>query len=158
HTAVHPAVMQALVRVASDFGVRAARFPFEILTASGKGATSQSKSKVYWKQRLVAFATTATARRFKRLMQQHGIKTPDYCCGVALTGLLDSEAIGNVINSLRDGTTELMCHAGLYDEELEQGATRLKRERQQELEALLDTRVKRRIEEQGVKLISYAEL
>jgi predicted glycoside hydrolase/deacetylase ChbG (UPF0249 family) len=91
-------------------------------------------------------------------MRQHDIKTPDYFCGVALTGLLDSEAIGNVINSLRDGTTELMCHAGLYDEELEQGATRLKRERQQELDALLDKKVKRRIEEQGVKLISYAEL
>jgi hopanoid biosynthesis associated protein HpnK len=158
HTAVHPAVMQALVRVASDFGIRAARFPFESLTASGKSATSQNKSKIYWKQRLVAFTTTVTAQRYKRLMRQHDIKTPDYFCGVALTGLLDSEAIGNVINSLRDGTTELMCHAGLYDEELEQGATRLKRERQQELDALLDKKVKRRIEEQGVKLISYAEL
>src|SRR5262245_54007210 len=82
HTAVHPAVMQALVRVASDFGISAARFPFETLTASGKGAAAQSKGKVYWKQRLVAFATTATARRYKRLMQQQGIKTPDYFCGV----------------------------------------------------------------------------
>ena len=91
-------------------------------------------------------------------MKQHELKMPDFFCGVALTGLLDSEAICNVIESLGEGTTELMCHAGLYDDELEQGATRLKRERQQEFEALIDKRVKSSIDEHGVCLISYAEL
>ncbi len=158
HTAVHPAVMRAMVRVASEFGIPAVRLPFETLNGASRGKATLAKRKVYVKQRAVALATTATARQFKRLMQQHNLKMPDYFCGVALTGLLDSEAIGNVISSLRQGTTELMCHAGFYDDELEQGATRLKRERQQEFEALIDKQALRRIEEQGVRLISYAEL
>lgn len=158
HTAVHPAVMRVMAKVASDFGIRCVRFPFEKMNGSQKGNAALVRRKTYLKQRFVALATTATARRFKHLIQQHNLKMPDFFCGVALTGLLDSEAISNVIHSLGDGTTELMCHAGLYTDELEHGATRLKRERQQEFEALIDKQVKNRIEAQGVKLISYAEL
>ena len=158
HSAVHPAVMRALVRVASDFNILRVRFPFEKVNSLRTGQTALLKRKIYLKQRVVALTTTATARRFKRLMQQHSLKTPDFFFGVALTGLLDSEAICNVIESLGEGTTELMCHAGIYDAELEQGATRLKRERQQEFEALIDKRVQGSIDKHGVRLISYAEL
>jgi len=158
HSAIHPAVMRTLARVASDFNIRRVRFPFENLNGLRKGQAALLKRKIYFKQRLVALATTATARRFKRLMKQHDLKMPDFFCGVALTGLLDSEALCDVIESLREGTTELMCHAGLYDDELEHSATRLKQERQQEFEALIENRVKSSIDEHGVRLISYAEL
>ena len=158
HTAIHPAVMQALARVANDFNIRRIRFPFEMSGHAAKGRISRARKKIYFKQRAVSLVTTVAARQFRNVARKYALQMPDFFRGVALTGLLDSEAVCNVILSLREGTTELMCHAGLYDNELEHGATRLKRERQQEFEALLDSKVKKQIEEQGIALINYGEL
>ena len=63
----------------------------------------------------------------------------------------------HVIERLEDGTTELMCHPAMYDDELESAVTRLKRERQRELDALIDESVRRAVEVQGVRLINYEE-
>jgi len=60
--------------------------------------------------------------------------------------------------SLKTGTTELMCHPGEYDAELESAPTRLKRERQREMEALLDPSLGRVAREEAVELISYREM
>jgi predicted glycoside hydrolase/deacetylase ChbG (UPF0249 family) len=51
-----------------------------------------------------------------------------------------------------------MCHPGIYGEGLEQARTRLKQQRQRELDALIDSSLRRAIDELGVKLISYREL
>ena len=51
-----------------------------------------------------------------------------------------------------------MCHPGVYGEEIEQARTRLKQQRQRELDALVDPRLRRAIDELVVKLISYREL
>ena len=85
------------------------------------------------------------------------MRAPDFFCGVRLTGLLDGEALRRVIAGLAEGTTELMCHPGVYDDELEVAATRLKRQRQRELDALTDENVRRAVEAQSVRLINYQE-
>ena len=97
------------------------------------------------------------ARAFRRIAREHGLLMPDFFCGVRLTGLLDAEAVRRVIAGLQEGTTELMCHPAVYDDDLEQAATRLKRERQRELEALIDESVRRAVDTENVKLISYQE-
>jgi len=139
HSHTHPRVMKALAHVAAEFGVSSVRNPFESVFAS-------------------AAAVAVRARGFKRLARQHGLSTPDFFYGVRLTGLLDVEAIRSIIESLKEGTTELMCHPGIYGEELDHARTRLKRERQSELDALTDPGLRREIDELGVKLISYREL
>jgi len=72
--------------------------------------------------------------------------------------MLHSAAIRSIIGSLREGTAELMCHPGIWDEELERAQTRLKRERERELDALCDPSLRRLAEEQGIELIDYREL
>jgi predicted glycoside hydrolase/deacetylase ChbG (UPF0249 family) len=62
------------------------------------------------------------------------------------------------MESLAEGTAELMCHPGVYDDDLERAGTRLKRERERELEALSDPSLRRLAEEQGIELINYREL
>jgi predicted glycoside hydrolase/deacetylase ChbG (UPF0249 family) len=103
-------------------------------------------------------AIAVRAISFKRLAREYGLRTPDYFFGVRLTGLLDGEAIQSMIKSTRQGTTELMCHPAIYDQELERAGTRLKRQRERELEALTDPALRRLIDEEGVNLISYREL
>ena len=159
HSHTHPHVMRALGRVAREFRIGSVRNPFESVFAPIQvGATARAKRAVYLKQYAMSAAIALRAASFKRLAREYGLRTPDFFFGVRLTGLLDSEAIQNLIRSSRQGTTELMCHPAVYDGELERARTRLKREREQELEALTDTSVRRLIDEQGIKLISYREL
>jgi hopanoid biosynthesis associated protein HpnK len=159
HSHSHPRVMKALARVAAEFGIKSVRNPFEsVIAAPLTGPLARRRRGVYLKQYAMSAAVSVRARAFKRLARDHDLSTPDFFYGVRLTGLLDAEAIIRVIESLKDGATELMCHPGVYGEELEQARTRLKRERQQELGALIDPRLRRAIDEHGVKLISYREL
>ena len=66
--------------------------------------------------------------------------------------------MSSAIQEMEEGVTELMCHPGIHDDELEHERTRLKRERARELEILTDPALRRSIDERGIKLISYGEL
>ena len=71
---------------------------------------------------------------------------------------MESSALKHLIETLPEGTSEIMCHPGLCDEELEQTSTRLKKQREIELEALTDPAILQAIEEQKVQLVPYREL
>lgn len=156
HSHTHPQVIKALARVAGEFGIACVRNPFEAIFSLP--ARTSPSSWTYLKQYAMSVAVAPGAMRFKRLVREHGLKTPDRFFGVKLTGMLDSAAIKSIMESLEDGTAELMCHPGIYDEDLERAHTRLKRERERELEALTDSNLRRLAEEIGIELINYGEL
>jgi predicted glycoside hydrolase/deacetylase ChbG (UPF0249 family) len=156
HSHTHPQVMKALARVAAEFGIKCVRNPFEGVFAPAR-LSSLSKWG-YLKQYAMSAAIQPGAIKFKRLVREHGLRTPDRFFGVGLTGMLDSAAIRSMMESLGEGTAELMCHPGVYDDDLDRAPTRLKREREHELEALSDPSLRRLAEEQGIELINYGEL
>ncbi len=156
HTHAHPRVMEALVKVACAVGVRRVRQPFEDMRAllhpaSGGGVSS-------WKQRAVACFARANAPRFRKLANSQHLRMPDHFLGVAATGRLNQRAILSMIGAMRDGTTELMCHPGEHDAELEQSRTRLKREREAELQALTDPQVRAAVRERDIRLVDFRGL
>jgi predicted glycoside hydrolase/deacetylase ChbG (UPF0249 family) len=59
---------------------------------------------------------------------------------------------------LPQGTSELMCHPGVCDDELRQLHTRLQSEREDELCALTDPSVRRAADARGIRLIGYSEI
>ena len=63
-----------------------------------------------------------------------------------------------MIKKVREGSTELMCHPGSYDADLEQAQTRLKRQREREMNALTDPEVRLAVKEHNIRLISFREL
>ncbi len=156
HTHSHPRVMEQVVRVAEEFGIRRVRKPFEdanvLLRAAFGGGWGSFKRSV------TALVARTAAPQFERLARAHGICTPERLWGVAATGRLNRGAILSMIGSMPEGVNELMCHPGEYDEELEHLRTRLKRERERELEALTDPAVRTAIDEQGIELIDYRGL
>ncbi|MEW6130899.1 MAG: ChbG/HpnK family deacetylase [Acidobacteriota bacterium] len=158
HTAMHPTVSEAMARVATEFGIRIVRFPFENPRVSVKTALTRNRRKLVFKQGALSLMTRPAARQFKNVLRRFNLQTPDYFCGVTLTGLLDSEALCQIINSLNEGVTELMCHPAIYDAELEVAHTRLKRERQQEFEALTDATVKHCLEANRIELLHYGQI
>ena len=156
HSHTHAQVMEALTRVAAEFGIKCVRNPFEGLFARTR-ISSLSKWS-YLKQYALSTAIQPGAVQFNRLVRAHGLKTPDRFIGVGLTGMLDSAAIRSMMESLSEGTTELMCHPGVCDDDLDRAPTRLKREREHELESLCDPELKRFAAEKGIELINFGGL
>jgi chitin disaccharide deacetylase len=156
HSHTHPRVMKALVLAAAEFGIKCVRNPFES-PFSLTGARPLSDWS-YLKQYALSAAISPGAIQFNRLVRENGLKTPDRFFGVKVTGMLDSSAIRSIMESLGEGTAELMCHPGEYDADLERAHTRLKRERERELEALSDPNLRRLADERGIELINYRGL
>jgi hopanoid biosynthesis associated protein HpnK len=156
HTHAHPKVMEVVVQVAEEFKVTRIRKPFEdskaLLWPVFRGGVSS------WKQRATALIAGVNASGFHKLASSHGMRTPDHFMGVAATGRLNRQAILAMIGAMRDGVTELMCHPGEYDDELEKSPTRLKRERETELEGLTDPDVRGAVREHHVRLMNFQEL
>jgi len=156
HSHTHPLVLKALTIAAAEFGIRCIRNPFEHIFA-GTSLASFGKWS-FMKQSALSAAIQPNAIQFRRLVRKAGLETPNRFFGVKLTGLLDSMAIRSIMESMWEGTAELMCHPGIYDDELERARTRLKRERERELEALCDSSLRVTAERHGVELIDYRGL
>jgi chitin disaccharide deacetylase len=156
HTHSHPRVMEQVVRVAEEFGIRRVRKPFEDADVLLRGAFGGGWSSL--KRSVTALVARTAAPQFEKLVRAHGICTPERLWGVATTGRLNRGEILSMIGSMPEGVNELMCHPGEYDDELEHSRTKLKRERERELEALTDPAVRTAIAEQGIELIDYRGL
>ncbi len=156
HSHTHPTIMEALARVAAEFGVKCVRNPFESIFSAGRRYSQPRWA--YLKQSALSAGIAPAAIEFQRLAERQGLKTPDKFFGVRLTGMLDSAAIRSIMESLGEGTAELMCHPGVYDNELESAHTRLKQQRERELEAVSDSTLRLVAKEQEIELISYREL
>lgn len=155
HSATHPRVMEAIARVAAEFGIKCVRNPFESIFA---GRRDSQPRWAYVKQFALSAAIAPAAIEFTRIARTHELKTPDRFFGVKLTGLLDTFAIRSIMEALGEGAAELMCHPGINDDDLAKARTRLRQSRQRELEALSDPGLRALAQELGIKLISYREL
>ena len=90
-------------------------------------------------------------------VQRHGLRTADHFLGIRLTGRMNRQSLARLLERLRPGLTELMCHPGRYDQELEAAPTRLKRQRQAELEALTDPGIRELLRSRGIELSSFRD-
>ena len=77
---------------------------------------------------------------------------------MAVTGQVSAPALRRMVETLDDGSTEIMLHPGICDADLVQSGTRLREHRETELAALLDPGVRSALQERGIRLISYREL
>lgn len=156
HTHAHPAVMNALFRVASEFKILGVRMPFERASMRDMPKTPSGTGSIT--QRILASAVGMSAPVFRRGLKEYNLRSPEHFFGVVLTGHMESAVLKHLIETLPEGTSEIMCHPGVCDAELEQSSTRLKKQREKELEALTDPAILQAIETQNVRLVPYREL
>lgn len=155
HTHVHPAIFRVVARLATEFNIRWVRKPFEQRLPAG---LSYPSKRTFQKQKLEAQAAKWYQSSWTRIQRKSSVGTPDHFLGFAGTGLLDRDSLSFLLRNLRDGVTELMCHPAVCDAELMASATRLKEQRQRELEALTDASILSIFKEQGITLINFREL
>jgi predicted glycoside hydrolase/deacetylase ChbG (UPF0249 family) len=149
HTHLAPPVLDAVARLAEEFGIPWVRRPFDF-PLTGMPASPA--------QRLAGRSLGFLRGRFHRVLERHGCRTTDHFAGFRITGRFRAPELTALIRALPEGITEFMCHPGFCREELRRARTRLKESREEELRALTAPEVRQEIEKAGVRLAAYRNL
>ena len=70
---------------------------------------------------------------------------------------MDASAIRQILEHLPEGTSELMCHPGYRDIDLERTGTRLLSQREIEIQGLTAVSVRNLVVSGGIRLLNYKE-
>ncbi len=127
HTHLLPPVLDAVARLAEEFGILWVRQPLVRLLRP----------------------------HFRRVLSRHGLRSTDHFAGFRVTGKFDGAGLAAIVSALPEGTTEFMCHPGFCTAELRQAGTRLTESRERELRALTGPLVRESMERNGVALARY---
>lgn len=146
HTHLMPAVLEAVGRLAREFGIPWVRRPFDF--GIDRGARVEKN--------VIGMGLRVLRPRFARVLRD--LKMTDHFAGFLVTGTLREKNLIETIERLPEGLTEFMCHPGRMSDELESAATRLKQSREVELRALVSPEVRRAIERRGIELVNYRQL
>jgi len=151
HTHLAPPVLDAVARIAQEFGIRWVRRPFDFPLDTLGGAVPALK-------RMTSRALGLLRRRFHRVLESHGCRTTDHFAGFQITGRFRTAELVELLALIPEGTTELMCHPGRCRAALRQARTRLKESRERELEALVSAEVRAALAGHGIELVNYRGL
>jgi hopanoid biosynthesis associated protein HpnK len=158
HMHLLPGVSDILIRLAVEFSIPAIRCPREVapdLSALLRGAHSQTAVA---RQFVVARAVSVFARRFGQKLAKAGLLFATRFYGLSQTGFLDVKDVLDIMATLPEGVSELMCHPGRLDDDLVKSGTRLLVQREIEIGALTAPIVKKVVADRGIELISYEQL
>ena len=156
HTHAHPKVMEAVGRVAKELGITRIRKPMENLRDSWETTRHETSGRTM--ELIAAAAARAVTPWFQTIARKYGLRSPDHFLGLAMTGGLGPAALRRMIDTLSDGSTEIMLHPGSCDTDLANSGSRLQDQRETELQGLLDPGVRSALTERDIRLISYREL
>jgi chitin disaccharide deacetylase len=151
HTHLAPPVLDAVARLAQEFGIRWVRRPFDLPLTTLRGAVPLAK-------RMTSGSLGFLRKRFHRVLDRHGVRTTDHFAGFQITGRLRTPELVELLALIPAGSTELMVHPGRCREPLRQARTRLKESREWELEALLAPQTRAALERNAIELVNYAGL
>jgi hopanoid biosynthesis associated protein HpnK len=160
HKHVHmlPGLFEIALRLAKRHGIAAIRVSHEASSLRAALSTGEGRAAVVLKQGVQARGLKLLARDAREQAERAGVSTADYFCGITQTGELTKEGVERLLQSLPEGTTELMCHPGYADDALRKTTTRLQASREKELEILTDPKIRNLVASQGIRLIDYAFL
>jgi len=158
HVQMLPGLFAVALRLAKKHGIEAVRVSHEASSLRAALNSGGELLGLMLKQGVQARGLKLLARDARKMAERAGIAAADYFCGIAQTGVLTKKGIQQMLASLPEGTTELMCHPGYADAELEKSATRLQKSRQTELEILTDKEIRKSIAALGIRLINYGEI
>jgi hopanoid biosynthesis associated protein HpnK len=153
HTHIFPQVLRPLLRAARACGVPAMRNPFGPVHVS-----IVAKRPSLWKQFGKVTILSRLAKSFRKAVTGAGMVTPDGTVGIVATGAMDTRLFESIVDSLPEGTWELVCHPGYNDAELSIIRTRLRESRAEELRLLTSPEAREILARSGIQLISYRAL
>lgn len=156
HKHVHmlPRVFPVVLRLAKRYDIPAVRRASE--HSGGMFRTlGRKKSVAVVKQSMKSQALNLMTRNSRALLRQAGIHFPMHFFGITQTGFLDQQELAVLLRRVPEGTSELMCHPGRPDSNMDARLTRLRAERHRELDALTRPETLELVSRLGIELIDY---
>ncbi|HXH48191.1 MAG TPA: ChbG/HpnK family deacetylase [Terriglobia bacterium] len=161
HKHIHllPPLFNVAVKLAREYGIRCIRCPVEpAWSALGPLFSGQSGWTRMARQYLLGRGLSTLAALQANKMAEAGLHRPEHFYGLSQTGFLDATILARLLRALPEGTSEIMCHPGYVDEALMGTRTRLRIQRETELDALTNTGIRELVREIGIELVPYDEL
>lgn len=145
HLHVYPPLLDLLLRLLPEYGIRAVRLPRERFLWP-------PPPNVWRGLPVRLFAEWA-----RRSLRRAGVFFPDHFFGLFHTGALRESVLLTLLNRLPEGVSELLCHPGIVDKPLALVRTRLRSCREEERRALMSPAVREEIGRRGIRLVTYEE-
>ncbi len=149
---LHPVVLNSLLGLAKEYGVRAMRLTQEDLACS---LTLDPRAAI--RKRWESFIFIRLARHAEKKLAAAGLVWPDALFGLHQTGRVDEPYLLKLLPRLQAGVTELYCHpAFLPCPEVQRWTPGYRRD--VELAALTSWAVRQMLQHQDIELIGYRDL
>lgn len=149
HLHLHPVVLDALLRLAPEFGIRWIRVPSEELGFALAGGPRRAAGRI---------VTTGVFRALRshalRRLRAAGIGYLDRVYGLLQTGRIDERYLLDLLPRIHADTVELYCHPSWPGQATGGGSANGARE----LAALVSDRVRAAVRENGLVLSRFAAL
>ncbi|MBI4847184.1 MAG: ChbG/HpnK family deacetylase [Nitrospirae bacterium] len=145
HVHMFPAITDIVIKLMKEYGIKTARVPQAPVLQSFTKLNLNSFAKLF----LITFAIQA-----KRNIKAAGLLSPDHFEGLFASGRLFKSEILRVLQSLKPGVTELMCHPGILDDELA-AIYPWNYGWEEEVASLCDQDVRNKIDELGIELSGF---
>ena len=157
HVHVMPGLSEIVIRLAQEFSIRSVRCPQEAAPNLATLLCVKSPRMALAKQYLVGRAVAGFARGFAKRLAKAGLLYAEHFYGLSQTGFLNVQEVLEILESLPEGVSELMCHPGYLDGDLVNSGTRLLVQREVEFRALTAPVVKKLVADGGIQLVSYGQ-
>ncbi len=99
----------------------------------------------------------ASSEESRQTLRAAGVRTPDRFLDGFYGEKASFETLERILDELPEGTSELMCHPGLPDEELRRSSTYVD-ERAREVATLCDPRIRRLARSRRIVLVGFSRL
>jgi hopanoid biosynthesis associated protein HpnK len=161
HKHIHllPPLFSVVVKLAREYRIDCIRCPIEpASSAIGPLLSVRSGWTRKARQCLLGRGLSTLATLHANKVADAGLHRPEHFYGLSQTGFLDAAILGQLLRALPEGTSEIMCHPGYLDDALQGIPTRLRVQRETELEALTNADIRELVREMEIELISYDKL
>ena len=150
HLHVLPGIVDIIIDLALEFNIKKVRVPSESIFFFGD--YKANIGRIVGRTGLSCLAMLAR-RKFKMA----GISSPDNFFGMLAGGNLREELLSNIIDKLPNGVSEVMVHPG-FDDIILGKTFNWKYNWESEFQALKSRKIKEKIQNGRINLISFAEL
>jgi hopanoid biosynthesis associated protein HpnK len=155
HCHVVPGVREIVIQLAREFGITAVRCPIDLIVRVPRRQQTLPSRGGHAARRVVAGGVSYFSRRFKTLLDKSGLRYPDHFAGNVYVGAFDLSALCDILASLPDGITELMCHPGYVDAALAASGGSLQSQREKEVEALTSPVIRQLLNSSAIHIATY---
>ena len=146
HIHMQPLLLDIIIKLAKEYNIPAIRYPH----------ADRSYGRASLKTLCKTFILSHFAPAVGRALKSSGMVSPDHFLGFLDSGNITENILLGILNTIEDGTTELVCHPGFLGPEILEKYT-FHKGCETELFALTSRHVKKRADEKHVGLLSYAE-